>query len=185
MTHIVRRVLSNEYEKYRTHLKSLDVNSRYLRFGFTVSDEVVDKLCDEFEKNTSDHILFCVENDDLEFVAVGHIALVGGMELAFSVLSEYQGKGMGNSLMHRCIQWCRTNGILKGCMVCLSHNMVIRHLCIKHGIHFHTEHGETSAEVELDKPGVDTYISEGIDSNLAMIDYLGKRFHLPWSFTTK
>jgi GNAT superfamily N-acetyltransferase len=183
MTHIVRRVLFNEYEKYRTHLKALDAESRHLRFGFTVKDEILDKLCDGFEADHEHHILFCIENDALEFIAVGHIATTDGMELAFSVLKEHQGKGMGDALMKRCIQWCRTHNILKGCMVCLSHNKAIRHLCTKHGIHFHTEHGETEANIELDAPGIDTFINEGMDSNFAVLDYMGKRNRLPWIFT--
>ena len=184
MSHIVRRVLFNEYEKYRTHLKALDAESRHLRFGFTVKDEILDKLCVGFEADHEHHILFCIENDALEFIAVGHIATTDGMELAFSVLKEHQSQGMGDSLMKRCIQWCRTHNILKGCMVCLSHNKAIRHLCTKHGIHFHTEHGETEANIELDAPGFDTFINEGMDSNFAVLDYMGKLNRLPWIFTS-
>ena len=97
------------------------------------------------------------------------------MELAFSVLKGYQGQGMGNQLMKRSIQWCRAHNMLKGCMVCLSTNSVIRHLCTKYGIHMTNDHGETLADIELDSPNITTYLSEATDSNLAVIDYLGKR----------
>lgn len=183
MPYIVRRVLSNEYPKYNAHLKALDLESRYLRFGFNVKDEVLDELCKGFEEDYKHHILFCIENDNLEFIAVGHIATTDSMELAFSVLKEHQGNGMGDALMKRCIQWCRTHNMLTGCMVCLSHNKAIRHLCTKHGIHFLTEHGETEANIELDAPGFDTFVNEGMDSNFAVLDYMGKRNRLPWIFT--
>ena len=184
MSYVVRKVLQHEYEKYRTHLKSLDLDSRHLRFGFMAKDETIDKLCDSIDIDHAHHILFCIENDKLEFIAIGHIATTDGMELAFSVLKEHQGKGMGDALMKRCIQWCRTHNILKGYMVCLSHNKAIRHLCVKHGIHFHTEHGETEADIELDAPGFGTFINEGMASNLAVLDYMGKRNRLPWIFTS-
>ena len=183
MPHVVRRVLENEYPKYRKHLLALDADSRLLRFGFVVSDEVLDNLCDGFEHDHPHHILFCIENSKLEFIGVGHIATTDEMELAFSVLKEHQGQGMGDALMRRCIQWCRTHGILKGYMVCLSHNRAIRHLCTKHGIHFHSDHGETEATIELDTPSIVTYVSEAADSNIGAIDYLVKRSaKLPWAF---
>ena len=179
MSYIVRRVLPHEYSKYRKHLKSLDTDSKQLRFGFTVRDEVIDQLCDRFESETEKNILFCIENNDLEFIAVGHIAMHDEMELAFSVLKKYQGKGLGSMLMKRAIQWCRTHNQLKGCMVCLSTNQVIKHLCVKHGIHMTNDHGETMADIELDSPNITTFVSEATDSNLAVMDYLGKRIAKP------
>jgi len=171
----VRRVLDREYSKYRKHLKSLDRDSKTLRFANPLSDEVIDTLCDKWELDHARNVLFCIENDDLEFIAVGHIALYNEMELAFSVLKEYQGQGLGSLLMKRVIQWCRINSKLKGNMVCLSTNTAIKHLCLKHGIHIHSEHGETMADIELDNPNITTFISEATDSNLAAMDYLGKR----------
>ena len=176
----VRKVLDHEYPKYRKHLKALDFDSRVLRFANPVTDEVIDQLCDKWEKDHEHNILFCIENDDLDFVAIGHIAVEqDNMELAFSVLKGYQGQGMGNHLFKRVIQWCRTHKMLKGCMVCLSTNSVIKHLCLKYGIHLTSEHGETLADIELDSPNITTYVTEATDSNLAVMDYLGKRLARP------
>ena len=177
----VRRVLPHEYTKYRTHLKRLDAESKVLRFGHPVSDYVVDTLCDKFEAHPSQHVLFAIENQDLEFVAVGHIALEGEMELAFSVLEEYQGQGMGNRLIRRCIRYCRTHGILKGCMVCLSTNSQIRHLCAKYNITMQNESGETLAEIVLPTANMYTYVGEVADRNFAVMDYLSKRFAKPFA----
>ena len=44
----VRRVLVSEYPKYRKHLKALDTESKYLRFGHPIRDEMIDQLCDQF-----------------------------------------------------------------------------------------------------------------------------------------
>lgn len=177
----VRRVLPHEYSKYCKHLKALDDASKYLRFGYQIKDEMIDKLCDQFAAEPDKNILFAIENDDLDFIAIGHISDQEELELAFSVLKDYQGQGMGSLLMKRVIQWCRIHGKLKGCMVCLSSNAAIRHLCAKHGIHIHSEHGETMADIELDMPNITTYISEATDSNLAVADYLGKRFARPFA----
>jgi GNAT superfamily N-acetyltransferase len=183
MAYVVRRVLANEYPKYRKHLKSLDPESRHLRFGYTVRDEAIDSLCDEIDKHQDQHVLFCVENSKLDFIAIGHIALVPEMELAFSVLKKYQGRGLGQKLMRRCIQWCRTKNILNGCMVCLSHNTRIKHMCIKNGIHVQTDHGEALGTISLDKAGVDTFFDEASDMNSAVVNYMLRRVKLPWTIT--
>lgn len=180
MHDIVRVVLHNEYYKYRTHLKQLDTASRALRFGHAVTDEIIDRLCDGFDAAKQHHMLFCIENSDLEFVAVGHVAIENEMELALSVLKQHQGQGMGSALITRCIQWCRTHGILKGHMMCLSYNTTIRHLCRKHGIKMKTEHGETLAQIELDHPSLETYVREGFSTNMAVFDYMQKRANDIW-----
>jgi GNAT superfamily N-acetyltransferase len=177
----VRRVLEHEYPKYRKHLKALDRDSRNLRFANPFSDETIDKLCAGWEADHEHNILFAIEDDNLDLIAVAHIAIdeTGNMELAFSVLKEYQGQGMGTHLMKRAVQWCRTHNFLHGSMVCLSTNTVIRHLCKKHGIHMTSEHGETMADIELDHPSLNTYVEEAASTNLAVMDYWGKRFAKP------
>ena len=171
----VRQVLPHEYPKYRAHLKALDDQSKILRFGYPITDYVIDQLCDKFEAEPGNQVLFAIENRKLEFIAIGHIALDGGMELAFSVLKEHQGRGYGNLLMKRCIQYCRTHGILKGCMVCLTSNAAIRHLCKKYEISVVNDHGESLADIVLPPARIDTYISETIDNNLSALDYITKR----------
>ena len=177
----VRRVLEHEYSKYRKHLKALDAESTNLRFANPLSNEAIDKLCDAWEQDHEHNILFAIEDDNLDLIAVAHIAIdeKGGMELAFSVLKEYQGQGLGTHLMKRAIQWCRIHNFLEGTMVCLSTNKVIRHLCTKHGIHMESEYGETLADIHLDHPSLKTYVDEATSSNLAIMDYWGKRFAKP------
>ena len=38
-----------------------------------------------------------------------------------------------------------------------------------------SEYGETLADIELDHPNLNTFITEATDSNLAIMDYWGKR----------
>jgi len=171
----VRRVLPYEYPKYRLHLKCLDSESRTLRFASPINDHVIDKLCDGFEADPSKHVLFAIENCRLEFIAIGHISLDGDMELAFSVLKKHQGRGFGNLLIKRCIQYCRTHNILKGYMVCLSTNTAIRYLCRKHGITVENDQGESLANIQLPPAGINTYINETIDNNISALDYITKR----------
>jgi GNAT superfamily N-acetyltransferase len=170
-----------EFHKLKTHLKALDADSRILRFGHQVTDEIIDTLCDGFKKQYYQHTFFVIEDEDLQFLAVGHVATEHNMELAFSVLKTHQGKGMGDALMRRCIQHCRIIGRLKGYMVCLTTNAAIRHLCRKNGIKLTSEMGETLADIELDHPDVQTYIKESIDINLGAWNYVRKWFSRPFA----
>lgn len=177
----VRLVRPHEYARYRTHLKALDTESKLLRFGTHVSNEAIDQICDKIEADKDRHILFCVENELLEFIAVGHIAKGPVMELAFSVWKQHQRQGLGDALMRRVIQYCRTHHLLQGTMVCLSQNDAIKHLCKKHGIRVVSEHGEAMANIELDGPNITTFVAEATDSNLAALDWVGKRMFTPWA----
>lgn len=180
MKHVVRRVLVSEYKKYREHLFKLSPEARQLRFGFDIKDETLSKLCDSFEKEPDKHVLFCVEDDMLNFIGVGHIALFETMELAFSVLDSHQNQGIGNKLMKRCIRYCRTRNVLNGNMVCLTRNSAIRKLCVKNRIKLQNDMGETQGDIQLPEPSINTFLNETIATNMGMFDYLNKRIKMPW-----
>jgi GNAT superfamily N-acetyltransferase len=137
-------------------------------------DETIEQLCDRFEANPHEHKLFVIENEDLEVVAAGHIALEGGeTELAFSVLKEYRKQGMGDALMKRTIEWCQNRNIKGGCMVCLSTNIAIKRLASKHGLLIN-EGGETLANIAIPEATPASVMHEVVESNMARLDHLGK-----------
>lgn len=175
----VRRLSTSEFPKYRAHLKALDAESKHLRFGFNIKDDSIDRLCDSFEKNPSQHVLFVIESFSLDIIATGHVALEENnqMELAFSVLKDFQGRGLGQKLMKKCIQYCRANNLLNGHMVCLSHNKTIKHMCIKNNIKLSSEQGETVGKIQLPSPTLDTFIHEVMDAYIAFCDYISKRLN--------
>lgn len=174
MAHLVYRLQPHEYSRYRKHLLALDEASRHNRFAFNISDEMLNKLCDKFEANPKDHKLFVIENEALDVVAVGHIARDGeAVELAFSVFKDYQGQGMGSSLMKRCIEWCQNRHIEHGKMTCLATNTAIRRLASRHGV-LVNDHGEVLADIEIPDPNYVSVMNEVVDSNLARFDHLGK-----------
>lgn len=174
MAHLVYRLRPLEYNRYRKHLLSLDGESRYTRFGFMISDEVINQLCDRFEANPREHKIFVIEDENLNVIAAGHISLEGNeTELAFSVLTPYRKQGMGSSLMGRCIEWCQNRNIKGGCMVCLSTNTAIKKLASKHGVLIN-DGGETFANIAIPEPTASSVMHEVVDSNLARFDHLGK-----------
>ena len=172
--HLVYKLRPEEYHRYRTHLLALDDTSRYTRFGFMIKDESINQLCDKFEANTQEHKNFVIEDDQLNVVAAGHIALEGGeTELAFSVLQEYRKQGMGSSLMKRTIEWCQNRNIKGGCMVCLSSNIAIKKLASKHGVLIN-DGGETLANITIPDPTPVSIMHEVVDSSMARVDHYTK-----------
>ena len=169
---IIRKLVPYEYDKYRAHLMSLDAESKRLRFAYPIADGTITELCNNIARNSDKHKIFVAENEDLEIIGAGHIGFEDNkMELAFSVLPEYQGQGIGDALMKRCIEYCRNRGIRKGYMVCLSHNDKIKHLCSKNGIKMHTEYGETVADIELEPATPITVMHEAYVSQLAAFEH--------------
>jgi GNAT superfamily N-acetyltransferase len=172
--HLVYRLRPEEYYRYRTHLLSLDDQSRYTRFGVMVKDDTINQLCDRFEASPKEHKIFVIEDENLRVVAAGHIALEGGQtELAFSVLNEYRKQGMGSSLMSRTIEWCQNRNIKGGCMVCLSSNIAIKKLASKHGV-LVNDGGETLANIVIPEATPSSVMHEVVESNMARLDHLGK-----------
>ena len=170
----VYRLRSDEYNRYRKHLLALDSDSRYTRFGYMIKDEIIEQLCDRFQADPRNHKIFVIENEQLEVVAAGHIALEDNTtELAFSVLKEYRKQGMGDALMKRTIEWCQNRNIKGGCMVCLSTNAAIKALAKKHGVLIN-QGGETLANISIPEATPTSVMHEVVESNMARLDHMTK-----------
>ena len=135
-------------EDYHQHLLRLDPESRYLRFGYSISDHMIERFLSTIILEPEAHQIFAIYDGE-DAVGIGHVSRVG-VELAFSVLGTHRRQGIGNDLMAACLNWCREQGYVEGCMVCLSSNHTIRKLAARNGMIMQTEQGETLAKFRLD-----------------------------------
>ena len=175
MLHTIYKLPAHEFNRYRTHLLSLDEESRYMRFGFHIRDEVINQLCDKWALAPHNHKIFAIEDDNLDIVGVAHVSLEDDIpELAFSVFKEHQGKGMGDALMKRAVEYCQNKGIKHGCMVCLGVNDKIKNLARKNNVLVTTEYGDSVGEIEIPNPTPASYWKEYVEDNLGNISHLGK-----------
>ena len=146
-----------------------------MRFGYPIRTDQIRALCKKWQAEADNHIVFAIENEDLEIVGIAHISLQDDpAELAFSVLPECQKQGMGDALMKRAISWCQNHGIKHGCMVCLGSNDKIKSLARKNGILVKTEHGDSHGEIAIPEPTPVSVWTEAVCNQLAHIDHLGK-----------
>jgi len=172
--HPIFRLPDSEFHRYKTHLLSLDDESKLLRFGYQIKTETILDLSKRWAQSPDKNIIFGIENDDLELVGVGHICLDGEEpELAFSVLKEYQNQGMGSALMSRCVEWCRNRDIKTGTMVCLSTNVAIKKLASRHGI-LVRDGTETQAEIKIPDASMSSIVGEIVNDNLGKLSHIGK-----------
>lgn len=173
--HTIYKLAPTEFHRYKLHLLSLDEESRYMRFGYPIRTEQIIELCNKWKQEADKNIIFAIENSDLEVVGVAHISLVDDpAELAFSVLKQYQGQGMGDALMKRAVEYCQNHNIKTGCMVCLGSNDKIKKLARKNGIMVRTEQGDASAEISIPEPSPLSIWHEAVNDSLAKFDHLGK-----------
>ena len=190
ISHTIYKLPQNEFHRYRTHLLSLDDESRYMRFGFPIRNETINELCSKWELNADKHKVFAIENENLEVVGVAHVSLEDEIpELAFSVFKECQGKGMGDALMKRAIEYCQNKGIKNGCMVCLGTNDKVKGLARKNGVLVKTEDGDSHGAITIPDPTPVSYWKEYFEDRMGNLDHLGKAqrkfaqmFRFPLSF---
>ena len=143
---------------YAIHLKSLSDQDRYTRFGYAASADTIDRMILQILYNQSDHHMFTYRADN-RIVGFGHLARDGdNWELAVSVESAYQGRGIANELMNHMIVWGKTHGVDSVYMHCITDNAKIQHLARKHGLKtVDRSGGDITAHVSLPPPTVFDY----------------------------
>jgi len=139
---------------YARHLKALDQEDRYSRFGHPASDYNIDQMILNMCYNPKDHELWFARTDDNR-VGWGHLAKNndGTWELAVSVDKEFQRQGVANMLMTEMLAWAKFHHIPEVYMHCIENNRVIQHLALKHELKTKERgDGERTAAIEVPEP---------------------------------
>ena len=140
-------------DQYASHLKNLETEDRYTRFGYAANNTTIDQFILSVLYNREQHHIFTYLADN-RIVGYGHLAREGvDWELAVSVEKEYQGQGIANELMSHMIEWGKTHNVHAVYMHCITDNQKIQHLARKHGLKTVDRSGaEITAQVELPDP---------------------------------
>ena len=142
--------------EYARHLKSLESDDRYSRFGHPASDYNIDQLILQMCYHPKDHELWYARNDDKR-VGWGHMAKNsdGSWELAVSVDKEFQRQGIANQLLTEMLTWAKFHHIPEVYMHCIENNKVIQHLATKHELTTKERgDGERTAAIEVPEPNL-------------------------------
>ena len=154
----IRRVWSQETDKFRDHLLRLDRESRRMRFGLAVSDAFIT----DYASRTGE--MKCIVYGcfvDGQMRAAAEMRQIGedwstDAEGAFSVEHDYQNRGIGTEMLGRIIRAARNRGVSRLYMNCLAENHKMQRICRKFEAELHFDHGEVVGRV---LPALPTYLS--------------------------
>jgi GNAT superfamily N-acetyltransferase len=172
------------------HLLALNVHDRYLRFGYTATDEQIQRYvsCLNFERDE----IYGIFNTELQIIAMAHLALMKEVgrefnsEFGVSVASHARGRGYGARLFERAVIHARNEKVYQMYIHALSENAPMIRIARKGGAKIERDGSETEAFLSLPKRDFDSRITELVADQYAKTNYSikedAKRF---WNFLAK
>jgi GNAT superfamily N-acetyltransferase len=185
----IRSLAPSHRARIAAHLLALDEHDRYLRFGYTATDEQVQRYVSglDFERDE----IFGVYNRKLELIAMAHLAfsedptLRACGEFGVSVLKKARGHGYGTRLFDRAVMHARNEGVEMLFIHALSENTAMLKIARNSGATLERAGSETDAYLRLPPATLDSRVSELLEEQLAQSDYRlkvqAKNF---WDFLT-
>lgn len=183
----IRSLGPGHRERIAVHLKALDADDRYLRFGYPATDEQIERYVASLDFERDD--IFGIYNRKLELIAMAHLAysadpqMTTCAEFGVSVLKKARGRGFGQRLFDRAVIHARNEGVEMLFIHALSENHAMLRIALKAGARLERAGSETEAYLRLPPPTFDTRMAELLEEQVAQTDYTlkqqAKRF---WSF---
>lgn len=171
----IRSLGENHRARIARHLKALDADDRYLRFGFSASDAQIDRYVNglDFERDE----IFGIYNRNLVLIAVAHLGYdqVAGArqsaEFGVSVLKQARGRHYGSRLFERAMMHARNVGVNRLYVHVLSENAAMLAIARHAGATFVCDGSETEGHLILPPANLNSHLSEMFDEQLAQFNY--------------
>jgi RimJ/RimL family protein N-acetyltransferase len=157
------------------HLIALDLQDRYLRFGYAATDEQIQRYVDGLDFERDD--IFGIYNRKLELIAMAHLAFSNEpehltcAEFGVSVLKKARGRGYGTRLFERAVVHARNEGVHMLFVHALSENTAMLKIARKAGAALERVGSETDAYLRLPPATLDSHMSEMVEEQMALTDY--------------
>jgi GNAT superfamily N-acetyltransferase len=183
----IRSLGPSHRERIAVHLMALDVDDRYLRFGYAASDEQIGRYVASLDFDRDD--IFGIYNRKLELIAVAHLAysadpdMTTCAEFGVSVLKKARGRGFGQRLFDRAVIHARNEGVEMLFIHALSENHAMLRIALKAGARLERAGSETQAHLRLTPATFDSRMAELLEEQVAQTDYTLKQQAMRfWSF---
>ncbi len=174
----IRALSPRHRERIVIHLMALDAHDRYLRFGYSASDEHIRRYVDglNFERDE----IFGIYNRKVELVAMAHLARSGDgapegsqscAEFGVSVLKPSRGRGYGAMLFDRAAMHARNDGIDMMFIHALSENDVMLKIARNAGAVVERSGPESEAFLRLEPASLDSRFAEIVEEQIGQADY--------------
>ena len=172
------------------HLLALCEHDRYLRFGYTATDDHIQRYVARlnFERDE----IYGIFNSELQIIAMAHLALMKdtgrefSSEFGVSVSAHARGRGYGARLFERAVIHARNEKVYQMYIHALSENAPMIRIARKGGAKIERDGSETEAFLGLPKRDLDSRVSEFVADQYAKTNYSikedAKRF---WNFLAK
>ncbi len=171
----IRAIGPNQRARVLTHLLSLSVADRYLRFGYVASDEQIERYVASLDFGRDE--IFGIFNRKLEIIAMAHLAFSqqagcdACAEFGVSVLTSARGRGYGSRLFERAAMHARNQGVELLFIHALSENAAMLQIARKAGAKVERDGSESEAYLRLGEPTLDTRMAELVEQQFAEMDY--------------
>lgn len=171
----IRSIGPSHRGRIASHLLALDEHDRYLRFGYTATDEQVERYVAGLDFDRDE--IFGVYNRRLELIAMAHLAfshdpaLRSCAEFGVSVLKKARGRGYGARLFDRAVMHARNEGVELLFIHALSENTAMIKIARNSGATLERVGSETDAHLRLPPATLDSRVSEIIEEQVALTDY--------------
>ena len=170
------RILSEKHRpKMIAHLQSLGAQDRYLRFGYSATDEQIENYVNKLNFARDD--IYGVFNRRLEIVSMAHLAFSVDPEWAtcaefgVSVDLRMRGKGLGARLFDRAVMRARNEGVGLLFIHALSENTAMLKIARKSGARVVRDGSESDAYLSLRAADMDSQVNEFIEEGMADVDF--------------
>lgn len=157
------------------HLLALEPDDRYLRFGYSATDEQIGRYVAGLDFDRDE--IFGVYNRRLELIAMAHLAFSTDAqaqacaEFGVSVLAKARGRGYGTRLFERAVMHARNEGVELLFIQALSENTAMLKIARNAGATMERLGSETEAYLRLPPATLDSRLSEMALEQIAQGDY--------------
>ena len=174
----IRSLSARHRPRILAHLLALDMNDRYLRFGYAAGDEQIRRYVEriEFERDE----IFGVFNRRLELFALAHLAYAPSndigptahaAEFGGSVIGRLRGRGYGARLFEHAMLHARNRSYSTIYIHALSENVPMLRIARQAGATVHRDGPESEAYLKLPPETLASRMEQAISLGAAELDY--------------
>lgn len=169
-----RRLWSSDREAVVEHLLRLDPNDRRLRFFSLIPEKRVREYGERIDWTRA--LMVGAFDDDGTLRGVGELIKDGVFwpergEIAITVETDHQGRGVGTALLDKLLAMARNRGIRELQMICLTENRRMRRLAAKFDPILSIEDGAVDGRIAPPWPTPMTMLDEAVLDAGAMLRF--------------
>jgi len=143
-----------EHQLIIDHFKRMDKEDLRLRFGYNITDFMLEKYINE-SWDAKKSQWFAVFESPEKVIATVHVSLYNDeAEMGCTVEKEHRNLGLGNALFRRGATWASASGVRKIYMHCLSENKAIQKIAKNNSMNVITI-GSEEKEAKVSLPRID------------------------------